>query len=80
MSNTVPGNVSSIPISDSRDNRQLGTCVRSVRSVTITVHRYGSRASRIPTVPRAHRLHAACFPISTKHFSVSLFLLIPPVC
>jgi len=78
MITATPGNVSYIPIFDSRDSRQPGTYVRSVRSVATGVHPYAFRATQIPSETHGPGLHYVRVPIVTKQFSVLLFLLISP--
>lgn len=73
-----PVTASYIPIFESRDSRQPGTCVRSVRSVAIVLHPYAFRATQIPFETHISRLRCIRVPIVTKQFSVLLFLLISP--
>ena len=78
MITATPGNVSYLPIFDSRDSRQPGTYVRSVRSVATVVHPYAFRATQIPSETHVPRLRCIRVPILTKQFSVLLLLLISP--
>lgn len=78
MSTAPPGNVSYIPIVESRDSRQPDTCVRPVRSVAIVVHPYPFPATQIPSETHVPRHLCIGVTVLTKRFSVLLILLISP--